>query len=105
MELTTFLMACMGSTYAIESGVGPSDAPSSVRVTLYAGVKRRVSWTIEDATATSRIYRDNSGAWVYLGQVAIGVDSYDTGLTTGDTFGVSHYKNGQESAITEGSLS
>ena len=85
-------------------GAAPAGPPTAVTVTRYSGVKRRISWTTGDVTAYSKIYQLILGSYVNLDIVDPGVVSYDSDITSGDDFAVSHYKNGQETALVDGSL-
>lgn len=99
MNFPTLLAFLMARANAVASpGDPPTGPPTNVTRELYAGTKIRVLWTKGDATATSKVYRRVSGNWVFLGSVAAGIEQFETGLTSG-TFGVSHFKNGQETTI------
>jgi hypothetical protein len=75
---------------------GPDGPPTNVYQQPEPS-KITVHWTSGDVNAISKIYKDVSG-WQYLDSVSQGVESYNTGLTSGE-FGVSHFKNGQETSI------
>jgi hypothetical protein len=87
------LLASGGST-------APTASPSDVSRYLYAGTKIGVTWTNGDDTCDTRVYRRVSGAWTFVTEVGEGETTADTGFTSG-TFGVTHEKNGIETAIVE----
>lgn len=104
MNIPVFISLAMARANAIQSGAPPDGPPTSVEVSFYAGTKRRLDWTSGDVLATSRIYYKVSGVYTYIRSEAAGATSSETGDTTHNFFGVSHYKNGQESAIVDGTL-
>lgn len=80
-------------------GEGPTGPPTDVGRELYSGSKIRIVWTAGDPDAYSRIYQIIVGGDpVNLDEVAPGVEEYETDMTSG-TFGVSHYRNGQETEV------
>jgi hypothetical protein len=80
---------------AVPAALGPPDAPPSRLVrSYYSGVRIALRWTNGDAYAYIRVYWNGT----YVAQLDPGTVYYESGKTTG-TFGVSHYKNGQESEI------
>ena len=101
MNIPVFIGLAMARANAIQSGAAPDGPPTDVVLSYYAGTKRRLDWTSGDDLAASRVYYKVGGVYTFIRQEAAGVTSSETGDTTHDVFGVSHYKNGQESAKTD----
>lgn len=100
MNIPIFVGLAMARANSIQSGSPPTGAPANVDRQLYAGTKIKATWVNTDATATSKVYRSVSGNWVFINTAAAAETSLETGLTSITLLGVSHFKNGQESAIT-----
>jgi hypothetical protein len=94
----------LGQGDPFAAGSGPSDAPSSAWADKYGGGdgKLRMTWVNGDATAYTRIYdaEPTGQAPDYVANP--GEVSYDTNYSwaDSDTYYLTHYKNGQESAST-----
>ena len=87
----------LGPTQAVNAGSGPSAGPSGLACGASTATTIALSWTNNDSTAQTRVYRDG----VLIDTVAAGTASYTaTGLTptTSYAFKVAHVKNDQEHA-------
>lgn len=95
------------------TGDPPSGAPTSLLVEGYGGpTKARLTWANADSTAYTRIYREYSSSCPQVTPILIdtvnpGETSYDSNVEIvipaeedDVTFVVRHYKNGQESAVS-----
>ena len=95
MSFPVLLQLLAGAPNAVPGGpLGPSAPPSNLTRYYYSGVRIGLEWTNGDATAYTRIYWNGA----YLKQKDPGISSDETAKTSG-LFGISHYKNGQETEI------
>jgi hypothetical protein len=104
VNIVDVLAPWFAQTATVETGSGPTAAPSSFSVQSYGSpAKVRCRWTNGDASAYTRIYKESG----VCGGIASLVDTVNPGQTVVELsitwtpqngYHATHYKNGQESA-------